>query len=71
MAIFVISAGFMMIFQSFLHISINIGLFPITGITLLFVSYGGSSIISGALLAGIALSAINTGKEISSVEVDH
>ena len=69
--IFVISAGFMMIFQSFLHISINIGLFPITGITLLFVSYGGSSIISGALLAGIALSAINTGKETSSVEVNH
>ena len=58
--LYVISAGFMMIFQSFLHISINLGLFPITGITLLFVSYGGSSIISGALLTGIALSALPT-----------
>lgn len=58
--LFVIGAGFMMAFQSFLHISINLGLFPITGITLLFVSYGGSSIISGALLTGIALSALSS-----------
>ncbi|MBO5991220.1 MAG: FtsW/RodA/SpoVE family cell cycle protein, partial [Lentisphaeria bacterium] len=58
--IYVIAAGFMMVFQSFLHISINLGLFPITGITLLFVSYGGSSMVSGALLAGIALSALST-----------
>ncbi len=58
--LFVTGAGFMMVFQSFLHISINLGLFPITGITLLFVSYGGSSIISGALLTGIALSALSS-----------
>ena len=58
--LFVTGAGFMTVFQSFLHISINLGLFPITGITLLFVSYGGSSIISGALLTGIALSALST-----------
>ena len=31
----------------------NIGLFPITGITLPFISYGGSSILSYFLLIGV------------------
>ena len=49
----------MLIFQSFLHISVNLGIFPVTGITLVFVSYGGSSMISGSILLGLALSALN------------
>ena len=39
--------------QSFIHIGINMGLLPITGITLPFVSYGGSSLVT--LLAGIGI----------------
>ena len=51
-------AAFMLIFQSFLHISVNLGLFPVTGITLVFVSYGGSSMFSGCLILGTVLSAL-------------
>lgn len=40
-------------FQESIHILMNIGLFPITGITLPFISYGGSSIITYFLLLGI------------------
>ncbi len=41
--------------QSFIHVGVNIRLLPTTGMTLPFLSYGGSSIISTALLSGIIL----------------
>ncbi len=40
--------------QMFVNIGMNMGMVPITGITLPLVSYGGSSIISTAILLGIA-----------------
>lgn len=45
----------MLLFQQFQNISMTIGLLPITGITLPFVSYGGSSLLSYMLLVGILL----------------
>lgn len=45
------------VFQAFLHISVNVGLIPPTGITLPMVSYGGSSLFSTMISAGIILSA--------------
>ena len=49
--------GFLGIFlyQQIEHIMMNIGLLPITGITLPFLSYGGSSLISYFILIGIIL----------------
>lgn len=41
------------IFQSSINMGMNMGLFPITGITLPFLSYGGSSILSMALTFGL------------------
>ena len=41
--------------QSFIHVGVNIRLLPTTGMTLPFLSYGGSSIVSTALISGIIL----------------
>lgn len=40
--------------QMFINIGMNMGIVPITGITLPLISYGGSSLISTAVLLGIA-----------------
>ena len=45
----------LIIFQALIHIGVNIRLLPTTGMTLPFLSYGGSSIISTSILAGIIL----------------
>jgi len=41
--------------QTFIHIGVNSRLFPTTGMTLPFLSYGGSSLIGSSLIAGIIL----------------
>ncbi len=45
----------MLIFQQVQNIGMTIGLLPITGITLPFISYGGSSLLSYMILIGIIL----------------
>jgi cell division protein FtsW len=45
----------LLIFQTFIHIGVNTALLPTTGMTLPFVSYGGSSLIGSAILAGVIL----------------
>ena len=41
--------------QALIHIGVNIRLFPTTGMTLPYISYGGSSILSTSILSGIIL----------------
>ena len=41
--------------QTLIHIGVNIRLLPTTGMTLPYISYGGSSIISTSILSGIIL----------------
>ena len=45
----------MLVFQQVQNIGMTVGLLPITGITLPFVSYGGSSLLSYMFLVGILL----------------
>ena len=45
----------LLIFQTFIHVGVNTNLIPTTGMTLPFLSYGGSSLMGSAILAGIIL----------------
>ena len=45
----------LILMQAMIHIGVNIRLFPTTGMTLPFISYGGSSIVSISILSGIIL----------------
>ncbi|MCP4179791.1 MAG: FtsW/RodA/SpoVE family cell cycle protein [bacterium] len=56
--LFSITLAGVITFQALLHISVNIGLLPPTGITLPFISYGGSSMVSTMLSVGMIVSAI-------------
>ena len=51
----------LIIFQTFIHIGVNANLLPTTGITLPFLSYGGSSLISSGIIAGIILNYTSLG----------
>ena len=44
-----------LLLQTFIHIGVNIRILPTTGMTLPFLSYGGSSIVSTGILSGILL----------------
>ena len=45
--------GILFAVQSFINIGSNLGLLPVTGLTFPFFSYGGSSLLTSALLVGI------------------
>lgn len=47
--------SFMIIFQTILNLSVVIGLVPVTGVTLPFLSYGGSSLLVSMTCIGIIL----------------
>ena len=45
----------LLIIQTFIHIGVNSRLLPTTGMTLPFLSYGGSSLIGSSIVAGVIL----------------
>ncbi len=55
-SLIVVGIVFMWLFQIFVNIGMNIGLMPITGIPLPFISYGGSSMIVHLIAVGLLLS---------------
>lgn len=50
----------MLIYQQLQNISMTFGLMPITGITLPFISYGGSSLVSYMIMIGIVFNISNS-----------
>lgn len=47
--------GAMIFFQTFLNVGVVSGLLPVTGVTLPFISYGGSSLMTTWMAAGVIL----------------
>ena len=47
--------AFLLLFQTLLNLSVVVGLVPITGVTLPFISYGGSSLLVSMISIGIIL----------------
>lgn len=56
-------------FQTFINIGMNIGLAPVTGVTLPLISYGGSSLIATALTLGVASSCARADKTPTLLEI--
>ena len=50
---------FLLMFQTLLNLSVVVGLVPITGVTLPFISYGGSSLLVSMISIGIILNVSN------------
>ena len=51
----------MLLYQQVQNISMTIGLLPIVGLTLPFISYGGSSLISYMIMLGVIFNVSNEG----------
>ncbi|MBQ0816804.1 MAG: putative lipid II flippase FtsW [Hyphomicrobiaceae bacterium] len=70
-------AGLMMLFglQTLINMSVNVGLLPAKGMTLPFISYGGSSLLAMALTMGFALGLTRkrpmSGRQRTSAEAGH
>ena len=56
--------AFQLGFQSLIHMASNTDLIPTKGMTLPFLSYGGSSLLASAITAGIILSLTKRSKPL-------
>ena len=63
-ALLAYGVGVMMLFQTLVNVGVNLNVIPVTGLTLPFISYGGSSIISLALGLGLVESVAVRHKEL-------
>ncbi|MCX7758586.1 MAG: putative lipid II flippase FtsW [bacterium] len=61
--------GFMIFVNAVINISVTLSLLPATGVTLPFVSYGGTSLIVNWIALGIIVSIINKPDEVKKVDV--
>jgi rod shape determining protein RodA len=59
----------MLIFQIFVNIGMNLGILPITGITLPLMSYGGSSILAVMICLGLAEAVANFKRNEDIIEI--
>jgi rod shape determining protein RodA len=64
-----IGVGALIFFQSFVNLGVNIGLLPVTGTPLPFVSYGGSSLIAFLVSIGLVQSVLMRRKALDFEQV--
>ncbi len=66
----IVAASFsLLLIQFFVNIGMNIGLLPIVGVTLPFVSYGGSSLLSNAIILGIVSQIATRARKKHTLEI--
>lgn len=66
---FIAVSFFIILVQFFINIGMNIGLLPVVGVTLPFVSYGGSSLLSNFILFGLIASITKGTKDPDILEI--
>lgn len=66
---FVAVAFFLILIQAFVNIGMNVGLLPIVGVTLPFVSYGGSSMLSNFIVLGMLSSVLRDVQKQKVLEI--
>lgn len=57
--------GFLLLFQTAVNIGVNLNIIPVTGLTLPFISYGGSSLLSLVLGIGLVESVVARHKSMN------
>ncbi len=60
---------FILLMQFFINVGMNVGILPIVGVTLPFVSYGGSSMLSNFIMLGLLVSISRSIKEDNVLEI--
>ena len=65
-----LSFGFtsLLMVQVFINIAVVIGLIPVTGVTLPFISYGGSSLVISMFMMGIIVNIMKNGEKYLDFE---
>lgn len=66
---FTLCAFFVILVQMFVNVGMNIGILPIVGVTLPFVSYGGSSLVANFILLGFLSSIQSDIKKENALEI--
>ncbi len=64
-----LGSGVLLFFQTGVNVGMNLGIMPITGITLPLVSYGGSSLLSTSIILGLIQAAAKNLKRDSMIEI--
>jgi len=63
-ALIAYGVGVLLLFQTLVNVGVNLNVIPVTGLTLPFISYGGSSIVSLSLGLGLVESVAVRHKEL-------
>jgi rod shape determining protein RodA len=62
-SLFALGVASLFVVHAVIHIGMNVGLLPVTGVTLPFMSYGGSHLVTGYAMLGIVNAMRRYGRE--------